>query len=73
MTINITYDLPDEQREYELAMNGWGYYATIVAMDEWLRAQTKHEDLSTDKVDTIQECRERLYQIAYDHRIDIDS
>jgi len=43
MRATLKFTLPDEQVEYEGAVNGSKMAAVILDIDNWLRAEQKHE------------------------------
>ena len=42
MKATLEYDLPDEQEEFEKAVNGGRYAYVIWQLDQYLRANTKY-------------------------------
>lgn len=38
----LTFQLPEERAEHEVAINGWRYKSALWEMDQWLRGLSKH-------------------------------
>lgn len=73
MKAQLTFNLPDEQIEFNDAINGSNYRAIIWEMDQYLRSQLKHEQLWDEKVhDKVQEIRDELQSILENHSITMD-
>ncbi|NBO56610.1 MAG: hypothetical protein EBU84_18925 [Actinobacteria bacterium] len=62
----LTFDLPEESEEFELARNGWRYKAALEDMDNWLRSKLKYEDLDDKTYEIYELCRTKLREYAND-------
>ena len=49
MKVKLTFNLPDEQEEFNAAMDGALLSCALHDIDQYLRSQLKHEEL-TDEV-----------------------
>jgi len=50
MKVNIEFQLPEEQTEFDLTVNGQRIASILFDLDEWLRGQIKHNDQPYDEV-----------------------
>ena len=44
MTATMTFQLPEEQDEFQTAADGAKWRLTVQEMDEWLRVKVKHSE-----------------------------
>jgi molecular chaperone GrpE (heat shock protein) len=65
----LKFDLPEEQEEFNDAVNGNAFKAVIWELDQWMRSQLKHEDLPDDVHDKVQEIRDQLHSILDDNNV----
>ena len=71
----LEFNLPEEQSEFDLAVNGSKAQVALWEMDQWLRAQYKYmtdEEYSEDKYETFEKCREQLREIMFDNGLKFD-
>lgn len=59
----LVYNLPKEKEQYEAAYNGLNYKSAINELDENLRSEMKHKDLSEDTYKAFEYCRNELRRI----------
>lgn len=72
----LEFNLPEEQVEFELAVNGTKAQASLWEIDQWLRAQYKYmpdAEYSKDKYETYEKCREQLRQIMFENGLNINA
>ncbi len=55
----LEFNLPEDQSEHKLALDGSKWMTVCHEIDRWLRSLEKHEDRHTLKVE---EVRSRLYE-----------
>ena len=55
----LEFNLPEEEAEHRLALDGGKWMSVCNELDQWLRSIQKHSDLKTLKVD---EVRKRLHE-----------
>lgn len=67
----LTFNLPEEQEQFEAACKGQDLYFTLLDIDKWLRNQLKYVPYSLDK-ETLQEVRDELYRVMSTRSVDID-
>jgi len=60
----LEFDLPEEQPEFDNAVNGGKWSIVAWELDQHLRSQLKHNDKLTEKqYDTLQEVRDKLWRL----------
>jgi len=71
----LEFNLPEDQIDFDLAVNGAKAQVALWEMDQWLRAQYKYmsdDEYSEDKYETFEKCRERLREIMFEHGLNFD-
>jgi hypothetical protein len=71
----LKFNLPEDQSDFDLAVNGAKAQSALWEMDQWLRAQYKYmsdEEYSEDKYETYEKCREQLREIVYENGINFE-
>jgi hypothetical protein len=71
----LEFNLPEDQPDFDLAVNGAKAQVALWEMDQWLRAQYKYmsdAEYSEDKYETFVECRERLREIMFENGLKFD-
>ena len=66
----LTYDLPEEQTEFQLAVDGDSWRAVVRDLDQWLRAQKKYQDKKTVSVE---ETRDKIRELMEEHSLNFDA
>lgn len=61
MTATLTFDLPEEQEEFETAVNGQKYRSVLSELDNYLRGRLKYSDLTDEQYKIHEEIREKLW------------
>jgi len=61
----LKFNLPDDQEDFDLAVNGSKWMAAMWQLDQWLRSQIKHpaEGMSDDTYKAFDETRDKLYEL----------
>ena len=75
MKATLEFNLPEDQSDFDLAVNGAKAQVALWEMDQWLRAQYKYmsdAEYSEDKYETFEKCRERLREIMFEHGLNFD-
>jgi hypothetical protein len=67
----LTFNLPQENEEFELAQQGWQYKGVINDLDRWLRNKIKHGDLSEADHQSLTEVREFIQQCLFSYGVDL--
>ena len=60
----LTFDLPDEQPEFDAAIQGASNKGALQEFDNYLRGRLKYEDLSEEVDSALQAARDKLHEIA---------
>lgn len=71
----LEFNLPEEQSEFDLAVNGAKSQVALWELDQWLRAQYKYipdEEYSEDKYETFEKCRVQLREIMFENGLKFD-
>lgn len=67
MKAYLSFKLPEEKEEHELALNGAKYKYALDEMDEYLRKILKYDDtITTDKESIYKEVRDKLRELVND-------
>ena len=69
MKAKLTFNLPEEQEEFNDAVNGNAFKAVIWELDQWMRSQLKHGDLADDVHEKVQEIRDYLWELMTDNKV----
>jgi len=71
----LEFNLPEDQSDFDLAVNGAKAQVALWEMDQWLRAQYKYmsdDEYSKDKYETFEKCRDQLREIMFEHGLKFD-
>ena len=71
----LKFNLPEDQQDFDLAVNGAKAQVALWEMDQWLRAQYKYmpdEEYSKDKYETFEKCRDQLREIMFENGVKFD-
>jgi hypothetical protein len=65
MQAQLTFNLPEDQIEFDLAANGGKWAHVAWQMDQWLRTQTKYasDTISDDTYLAYEEARDKLKEL----------
>jgi hypothetical protein len=69
MKAKLIFNLPEEQEEFNDAVNGSAFKTSIWELDQYMRSQLKHGDLPDDVHDKVQEIRDQLHSILDDNKV----
>ena len=75
MKATLEFNLPEDQSDFDLAVNGAKAQSALWEMDQWLRSQYKYmsdEEYSEDRYETYEKCREKLREIVYENGINFE-
>jgi hypothetical protein len=75
MKAKLEFNLPDDEHEFKMAIQGASMHSVLWEMDQWLRAQYKYmsdTEHSDDKYDTFVKCRDQLREFMNDENINFD-
>ncbi len=65
----LEFNLPEENAEHKLALDGGKWMSVLHELDQWLRSIAKYEDRKTV---TIEEVRARIYEELEDSGLSFD-
>jgi hypothetical protein len=81
----LEYNLPDDEHEYSMALQGASFHSVLWKMDQYLRSKVKHspeylseyhlwlvDSTSDDTYKAYVECREALQGFISDHNVSFD-
>lgn len=66
MKHTLTYDIPEERSELNIAMNGIKFYCRIIDYNEELRRKIKYSDLSENELQVIQKMYDSFFEYFKD-------
>lgn len=70
--VNIEYNLPDEQNEYEVAMQATKVQSFLWDFSQQLRSWRKYHHDFKDANDALDQIREEFYRLLSEHNVNID-
>ena len=59
----LEFDLPEDQDDFQAAINGHNYKSAIWNFDQLLRSEMKYKELSNDTYKAYEWCRKELMKI----------
>jgi hypothetical protein len=68
----LKFNLPEDNTEFEMAVNASKMYSVLWDMDQWLRTQYKYmpdTEYSADKYETYEKCRDHLREIMFENGV----
>ena len=68
----IKFDLPEENDDFQAAINGHNYKSAIWDFDQLLRSEIKYKELSDDTYQAYKWCRDELRKILLQDNLFID-
>jgi hypothetical protein len=71
VTATLTFTLPEEADDLDLARKGSDWRIVVEDMDGYLRGRLKHEDLPPDADKALDEARQRLYEFVAERGLSI--
>ena len=70
MKATLTFNLPDDQHEYDFANNGSYYYSVIWDFDQFLRSEVRYnENITEAERDYAEMLREKLREILDENNV----
>lgn len=70
--VTIEYNLPDEQHEYEVAMQATKSQSFLWGFSQQLRSWQKYHHDFKSADDALDKIREEFYRLLNEHNVDID-
>ena len=61
----LKFNLPDDQHDFDCAIQGGDWMCAMHTLDQWLRSQTKHapDTMSADTFTAFEQSRDQLHEI----------
>ena len=74
MKAKLTFDLPEEQEEFEMAINGHKWRNVAFMMFNFFRNKTKYapEGTHEEYIKAMYECKDELFRIIADNGVDLE-
>lgn len=72
MKATIEFNLPDDQHEFDLAIQGGKMYSALWDISQDLRKLWKYEELSEEEWKMVERIRDKFYEILGDNQITLD-
>lgn len=68
----LEFDLPEENSDFQAAINGHNYKSAIWDFDQLLRSEMKYKELSDETYNAYKWCREELRKILLEDNLFIE-
>ena len=70
----LKFNLPEEQPEFDLAVNGYKWQLVVWDLNQYLRAHTKYapDDMSDSTYEALESVRMELFNILNKHKLELD-
>lgn len=72
MKARLTFNLPDDQAEFDFAIQGGKMYSALWDISQELRKIWKYEELSEEEFKIIERIRDKFYEILDENQIKLD-
>lgn len=67
----LTFQLPEEQEEFHMAVKANRAHIALLDMDQFLRSKIKYEELTEEQNELYQSIRDKLREILLDRDVNI--
>ena len=68
----LEFDLPEDNYDFQAAINGNNYKSAIYNFDQLLRSEMKYKELSNETYNAYEWCREELRKILEEDNLYIE-
>jgi hypothetical protein len=67
----LKFNLPDDQEDFNIALDGGKWALSMWELNNWLRSQIKHppEGMSDDTYKAFEDARDQLYEILNENQL----
>ena len=67
----LKFNLPDDQEDFNIALDGGKWALSMFELNQWLRSQTKHatDSMSDDTYKAFEDTRDKLYEILQENSL----
>ena len=74
MKAKLTFKLPEDRYEYDMAVNGSNWHHVAWEMYQFLRSKTKYapDDIHEEYIKAMHECKDELHRIMDENGVDLD-
>lgn len=72
MKATLEFNLPEDQHEFDLAIQGSKMYSALWDISQELRRLWKYEELSEEEWKMVERIRDKFYEILGDNQINLD-
>jgi hypothetical protein len=72
MKAKLTFNLPEDQAEFDLAIQGSKMYVALWDISQELRTLWKYEELKQEEWDMVERIRNKFYEILDENQIKLD-
>jgi len=72
MKAKLTFNLPEDQNEFDLAIQGSKMYLALWDISQELRTLWKYEELSEEEWKMVERIRDKFYEILDENQIKLD-
>jgi hypothetical protein len=72
MKAKLTFNLPDDQHEWDNAVNANAMYLALWDLSQELRTLWKYEELSEEEYAIVETIRDKFHEILSEHNINLD-
>ena len=72
MKARLTFNLPEDQAEFDFATQGSKMYNALWDISQELRTLWKYEELDEKEWDMVERIRNKFFEILEDHQINLD-
>jgi hypothetical protein len=62
----------EEQHELNIALNGWRYHSVIWELQQYLRGEMKHGDLTDEQYQSYEKIRTKLYDLIDENKAHLE-
>ena len=68
----LEFDLPEDESEHRLAIDGWKWKSVVIDIADKLRNALKYEEGLTPEADAyLEKFREEVFQLIGDHNLNL--
>jgi hypothetical protein len=72
MKAKLTFNLPDDQDEFDNAINGSKAHLALWQISQNIRAIWKHGDLNDSQYEVVNRIRDEFFEVIHEHGIKLD-
>ena len=74
MKAKLTFTLPKERYEYDMAVNGSSWHNVVYEMYQYIRGKVKYapDDVHEQYTKAMADCKDELFKIMNDNNVDFD-